>query len=127
MYVVKGGVYILHSNLGQKIKAARKAAKLTQRELAEKLGKNFSTIQKYENGIVEPPISLIPEIAKAIGISPIELMETAIPWPTDMQPAVEARERREKLISAYALLNDAGQEEAVKRVEELTQIPKYKS
>ena len=117
----------MHSNLGQTIKAARKAAKLTQRELAEKLGKNFSTIQKYENGVVEPPISLIPEIAKALVISPIELMETTIPWPTDMQPAIEARERREKLISSYSLLNDAGQKEAVKRVEELTQISKYRA
>lgn len=117
----------MHSNLGQKIKAARKAAGLTQRDLANKLGKSFSTIQKYENGLVEPPISAVPDIAKAIGLSPIELMETAIPWPGDLQAAADARERREILINAYDRLNTAGQEEAVKRVEELAEIPKYKA
>lgn len=117
----------MRSNLGLKIKAARKAAGLTQRDLADKLGKSFSTVQKYENGLVEPPISIVPEIAEAIGVSPIELMETAIPWPGDLQKAVDARERREQLISSYDRLNAAGQEEAVKRVEELTEIAKYKA
>lgn len=115
----------MHSNLGQKIKAARKAAGMTQRQLATKLNKSFSTIQKYENGVVEPPLSCVPEIARAIGITPLELMETAIAWPEDMQPLVDARDRRATLNIAFDKLNEAGQKKAVERIEELAEIPKY--
>ncbi len=116
----------MHSNLGQKIKVARKAAGMTQRQLADKLHKSFSTIQKYENGVVEPPISSIPEIAAAIGITPLELMETAIAWPGELQAVIDARDRRMVLNAAFDLLNPDGQQIAIERVEELTEIHKYK-
>ncbi len=117
----------MRSNFGQKMKAARKSRHMTQRELADKLGKNFSTIQKYENGVIEPPVSMYVEIAGALGITPIELMETAIPWPEDMQASTEARDRRSRLIFGYDNLNPTGQQIAVERVEELTKIPDYQA
>ena len=116
----------MHSNLGQKIKVARKAAGMTQRQLADKLHKSFSTIQKYENGVVEPPISSIPEIAAAIGITPLELMETAIAWPGELQVVIDARDRRTVLNAAFDQLNPDGQQKAIERIEELTELQKYK-
>ncbi|MGM9593152.1 MAG: helix-turn-helix domain-containing protein [Candidatus Onthomonas sp.] len=71
----------MRSNIGQKIKAARKSCGLTQKELADKIGKGFSTVQKYENGQVEPPTSVIAEIARILGITPLELAETVISYP----------------------------------------------
>ena len=115
----------MHSNLGQKIKSARKAAGMTQRQLADKLHKSFSTIQKYENGVVEPPISFIPEIAAAIGITPLELMETAIAWPSELQALIDSRDRRTVLNTVFDQLNPDGQQKAIERLEELIEIPKY--
>lgn len=114
------------SNLGQKIKAARKSAGLTQREFAKKLGKSFSTVQKYENGIVEPPLSMVPDIAKVLKITPLELMETAIPWPGDVQPAIDARDRKSRLAQSFNILNADGQEKVATYAEDLTKVPRYR-
>ena len=50
------------TELGMRIRAARKAAHLSQTELAEILGKTMRTIQKYESGEIEPSIAIINEI-----------------------------------------------------------------
>ena len=50
----------MHSNpaeIGERIKAARKAAHLSQTELAQRLNKTMRTVQKYESGEIEPSIS----------------------------------------------------------------------
>ena len=54
--------------IGENIKKARKAAGLTQKQLSEKIGKGLSTVQKYELGIFEPSVSIIGEIATALGV-----------------------------------------------------------
>lgn len=41
--------------------------------------------------------------------------------------ALEYASKRDRLNAAYELLNDDGQQEAVKRVEELTEIPRYRT
>ena len=56
------------SVLGENIKKARNSAGLTQKQLAEKISKGFSTVQKYELGILEPSFSIIEEIAAALDI-----------------------------------------------------------
>ena len=43
---------------GQIISDARKHEKITQKELAEKVGTNKTYISKIENGIVEPSVGL---------------------------------------------------------------------
>ena len=60
--------------IGKRIKEFRKALHLNQTELAEKLGKTMRTIQKYESGEIQPSIAMINEIAKALEISPAELI-----------------------------------------------------
>ncbi len=59
--------------IGQKIKEYRKG-KMTQRELAEKIGKTESSIRKYEKGLVTIPLDVIQKIADALGIVPFQLM-----------------------------------------------------
>ena len=108
----------MHSNIGRKIKAARKSKGLTQRMLAEKIKKTFSTVQKYENGVVEPPLSVIVDIAAALDMTPPQLMGFDVPLFAD--DTIEAT-----LLTAFDQLNDEGQQKAVERVEELTEIPKY--
>ncbi len=52
-----------------RIKEARKNKKMTQKELADAIGVNYSIISKYEKGIVEPPNSRLKAIAKVLGVS----------------------------------------------------------
>ena len=59
---------------GATIKALRERQKLTQAELAEKLGVSSKTISKWETAKGLPDISLLLPLAQALGISVIELM-----------------------------------------------------
>ncbi|MFA4045527.1 helix-turn-helix transcriptional regulator [Prevotella sp. PCHR] len=47
---------------------ARKEAKMTQSELAEKVGTNKSYISKIENGLIEPGVGLFLRIINALGL-----------------------------------------------------------
>jgi len=62
------------AEIGQRIKEARKAAKLSQTELAGQLEKTLRTVQKYESGEIEPSIATINSIAKILNVSPAELI-----------------------------------------------------
>ena len=59
---------------GAAIRQLRENQKLTQAELAEKLGVSSKTISKWETGKGLPDISLLQPLAQALGISVIELM-----------------------------------------------------
>ena len=54
---------------GKIIEQARKEAKLTQSELAEKLGSTKSYISRVETGRTEPKVSTFYRIAAALGYS----------------------------------------------------------
>ncbi len=62
------------TEIGERIKAARKAAGLNQTELATRLNKTLRTVQKYESGEIRPSIAMVNEIAKILDISPVELI-----------------------------------------------------
>ena len=59
---------------GATIKALREQQKLTQVDLAQKLGVSSKTVSKWETAKGLPDISLLQPLAQALGISVIELM-----------------------------------------------------
>ncbi len=59
---------------GATIKVLREGRKLTQAELAEKIGVSSKTVSKWETAKGLPDISLLQPLAQALGISVIELM-----------------------------------------------------
>lgn len=59
--------------IGQNIKQYRKG-KMTQQELADKIGKTESSIRKYEKGIVTIPLNVLEQIASALDVSVSDLM-----------------------------------------------------
>ncbi len=62
-------------NVGEKIKFRRKELGLSADQLAEKLGKDRSTIYRYESKEIEKlPIDIIEPLAKALLVSPQYLM-----------------------------------------------------
>ena len=65
---------ITPTEIGSRIKAARKTAHLSQTSLAKQLDKTLRSVQKYESGEIEPSIAVINQIAKVLNVSPAELM-----------------------------------------------------
>ena len=59
---------------GATIKNLRESRKLTQAELAERIGVSSKTVSKWETAKGLPDISLLQPLAQALGISVIELM-----------------------------------------------------
>lgn len=59
---------------GNTIRQLRESRKLTQAELAARIGVSSKTISKWETGKGLPDISLLQPLAQALGISVIELM-----------------------------------------------------
>ena len=62
------------ASMGERIKTARKAAHMSQTELATLLGKTMRTIQKYESGEIEPSIAIIDHIAEVLNVIPSDLI-----------------------------------------------------
>ena len=54
--------------MGQIIHDARKSEKITQAELAKRIGAEKSYISKIENGIIEPGIGVFYRIIGALGL-----------------------------------------------------------
>lgn len=59
---------------GARIKAARKAAGMTQAELAAKLGISFQSVAQWENDLRNPKYETLQKIANALGITVLYLM-----------------------------------------------------
>lgn len=51
------------------IREVRKAAKITQEELAKVIGITHATLSRYESGAIDPPTSQLQAIAAALGVS----------------------------------------------------------
>ncbi len=59
-------------DLAKLLKEYRKKNKLTQLEVAEKLGKTQATIQRYENGKIEIPLSILNKYECLFGLRLVE-------------------------------------------------------
>lgn len=128
-----------------KIREARRSAKMTQERLARAVGINRATLSKYENGTIDPPSSQLKRIANVLNISVYELfdekervvfnagIDTGIDWgekayEKDLKyQGYSFSESEHDLIWAFADLNSAGKKIAIERVEELTEIPRYRA
>lgn len=65
--------------IGKQIRKRRKELKMSVDELAKKIGKDRSTIYRYENGdIGNMPLELLPSMVEALETTPQELLSTLI-------------------------------------------------
>lgn len=62
-------------DLGENIRTARKKARMTQKELAQRLGIAQKDISYWENGIYTPSALRLREICKELGASADEILE----------------------------------------------------
>lgn len=117
---------------GQYIKAARIAAGLTQKQLADKLGISYVNISQLENGRSKrgPTLETLNKIAAVLGISVSALTPPLNYWVDEdgaehMELMEEITQSQEIILKAFSRLNYLGQQRAIDYVEELTEIPKY--
>lgn len=55
--------------LGSRLKAARKGAGLTQKELSDRLGFSHSDVSKWEKDTKQPPALAIPALCEEMGVT----------------------------------------------------------
>lgn len=62
------------TNLGRKISRMRKDKKLSQAEFAVLMNRDINTLSKIERGVINPKITTLINIAKALDVTLIELL-----------------------------------------------------
>lgn len=123
-------------SIGERIKERRIELGLTQAELAERMGyKSRAAICAVEKDKEDLTTDRIMRYAKALNTSVGYLME----WADEITPEplknplgidytiYKKKTEEDELIEAFRELNEVGQEEAIKRVKELSYNPLYTS
>lgn len=129
----------------ERIKEKRTEKGITLAQIAELLNVTEATAQRYESGAIKNvPYDHICTYARFFNCSPSYLMgwedeaapirysrvislphESASVLREDSTPYGVTPREYERLLRYYKALNKVGQEEAIKRIEELTYIDKY--
>lgn len=131
--------------INDNIRAIRLKKNLTQKQVGEACGLADATIRMYELGKANPKPATAAKIAKALDVSIAELY--GVDWTSGLNAespefsstlyqAIFADKGgalsidfpyQDRLLAAYGRLNEEGQLEAIKRVEELGLIPAYQT
>lgn len=78
---------------GEMAKGLRKEQRISQRDLAEQVGIDFTYLSKIENDRMEPPSEVtIRRIAEALNTNPDELLVAADRFPSDLADALKDTE-----------------------------------
>lgn len=141
--------------LAERIKQIRENKGMTQKQAAALMGISQQAYSQYESGTREPKPETLGRIATALNVSKFELFRPVmehdedfvnsewfeemsdedifaamVPSPDEVKRETKKVIRQKELLDGINLdfltLNEEGQEEAAKRVQELTEIPKYR-
>ena len=140
-------------SFAENLKILRKHRGMTQKELSDASGVSCNSIINYENSRrLNPPFSILNNLAKALGTT-VDVLgahrvyidkngSVSVYEPMDVDAFIASDEERDdweefiqargeqdimQQLSAYVqMLNKEGAAEAVKRVAELTEIPRYR-
>ena len=83
--------------LGRRIAALRNERGLTQVQLAEVLGCSQQQVLSFEKGRRRVPVSALPDLSKALGVSVEELLGASEEKPAKRGPAPKLQQQLEKL------------------------------
>lgn len=129
--------------IGDNIKRIRLLKNMTQKQVADACGVADSTLRVYERNRANPKPATVAKIAKALGVPPSALYgigqipgtgtlapetESALcaSFLVDASDTVSADTAAESfLLTVFGKLNELGQREAIKRVNELSFVPIY--
>lgn len=131
------------NDVGKTIRQLRENKGLTQEQLADRINVSIRTIQRFERDKHSSNMKTLEKIAAALDIEPLLLLgydvnedevysksfsslEEAIKDEMEVRKLRNQEPAAVRLTHAFEQLNDDGQAKAVERVEELTEVPKYK-
>lgn len=122
---------------GQRIKAARKNAGLTQKELGQRLGVAYQTLAQWENDLRNPKPDTLQRIAAALDVSIYMLLDddekelyrqAEVNFVlANVKAGYKFTTDEKLLVRLFHTLNDAGKDAAIDRVSDLTEIPRYRA
>lgn len=120
-------------DIGERIKKVRQEKGLSQKALGQLLGVSQQHIAQYETGKRKPKYDTLKKIIHALDVPLLDIVgEDELEIMVTAQMREEARQEfniipkdEVFLIHDYKKLNDTGKKEARKRVNELTEIPRY--
>lgn len=108
---------------GEKIKALRERAGISQVDLAEKISVSKQTLYKYENDLVSNiPSDKIEAIAEEVHATPSFI----VGWKEPKSGVKAGTESEANLLYWFRKLNADGQQRAIGTLEELTEINRYR-
>ena len=90
--------------LGERLKRLRTGARMTQQELAERLGVSASAIGMYEQGRREPSAILLVQMARLFGVSTDYLLTGCASQPQDVAHLHRAVQDTRQKLGAELLL-----------------------
>ena len=129
-------------SIGEKIKAARIAAHMTQADLAKILGVAYQNIGQWESGKRNPKLDTIIKIACALGIRYEDLVgletfdtgaEFDARWKALTKDAngesmkiIHTTDPRKFIDFALDQMNEEGKNKVAERAAEVLEVPKYR-
>jgi HTH-type transcriptional regulator, competence development regulator len=87
------------TTFGEVLREARRTAGVSQRELAERVGLDFSYISKVENGRVPPPAADTVVMCRVIGVAPEGFLARIGKLPSQVQQTVSSSPEAQKFLS----------------------------
>ena len=110
-------------DIGTLIRKNRLENGLTQKQLAELLGVATGTIQQYELNKREPRFETLKQLSTVLNFNLLDALGAGLKSPNNI--ICSKSDYKILLDTSFNKLNNLGKKEAVKRVEELAEIPKY--
>lgn len=115
-------------NAGDVIKTLRKKNEMTQEDLARALGLKKSSIQKYENGMVQNlKADTLRKLCNLFRVPPWFFIFPEEFIPIDENEEIQLRNQAYFIVKMYTHLNSEGRMKAYQYLEDLLQIEKYHS
>lgn len=99
-----------------KLREIRKAKGLTQKELAEIVGVDTSSISKYEKGVAEPSYVVLKKLANALGVSIDRFSDVELQLGDTVQDIVDSMRTNEELRILFDLVKDSNKEDITRLI-----------
>ena len=109
----------IKDEIAKNLQYYRKKKKMTQKELADKIGVRHNSISSWENGVNSIDIETLIHICQVLDVSITDMyggFNSASPAPAKL----------DENIKKYLLLNAEGKKKAGERIDELLELPKYR-
>lgn len=106
-------LYEIENHIGKQIKLLRLSRKISQKELAKKMGITYQQVQKYENGLNKISVSRLWQVCDIFEVSPNFLFENILDESRKSKKAAPlipnglATSQDMKLILAFKKIDDS--------------------